>query len=62
MVIGRIRRTKDPVNENALIFEADLQEYPTLETTLSKNGASLSDNRIRFILIIPLPIKAMRQI
>ena len=42
MVIGRIRRTKDTSNENALIFEADLQEYPTLETTLSKNGASLS--------------------
>lgn len=42
MVIARIRRTKDPENENALIFEADLQEYPTLETTLTRNGATLS--------------------
>ncbi len=42
MVVARIRRTKDPENENALIFEADLQEYPTLETTLTKNGALLS--------------------
>lgn len=42
MVIGRIRRTKDATNENGLIFEADLQEYPTLETTLTKNGALLS--------------------
>lgn len=42
MVIARIRRTKDAANENGLIFEADLQEYPTLETTLTKNGALLS--------------------
>lgn len=42
MVIARIRRTKDATNENGLIFEADLQEYPTLETTLTKNGALLS--------------------
>jgi len=38
MVISRIRRTKDPENENGLIFEADMQEYPTLATTLSKNA------------------------
>lgn len=37
MVIVRLRRTKDPENEGGLIFEADLQEYATLETTLSKN-------------------------
>lgn len=37
MVIGRIRRTKDPANEGGLIFEADLQEYPTLEAVLRKN-------------------------
>lgn len=37
MVIGRIRRTKNPDNEGGLIFEADLQEYPTLETVLRKN-------------------------
>jgi hypothetical protein len=37
MVITRIRRTKDPENEGGLIFEADLQEYPTLKTVLSKN-------------------------
>lgn len=41
MVIARIRRTKDPENENGLIFEADLQEYPTLATTLSKNQPPL---------------------
>lgn len=37
MVVGRIRRTKNPANEGGLIFEADLQEYPTLETVLRKN-------------------------
>jgi len=37
MVIARIRRTKDPVNEGGLIFEADLQEYPTLSTVITKN-------------------------
>ena len=37
MIVGRIRRTKNPENEGGLIFEADLQEYPTLKTTLSKN-------------------------
>lgn len=37
MVIARIRRTKDPVNEGGLIFEADLQEYPTLSTVIAKN-------------------------
>ena len=37
MVIGRIRRTKSPATEGGLIFEADLQEYPTLETVLRKN-------------------------
>lgn len=37
MVIGNIRRTKDASNEGGLIFEAELQEYPTLQTTISKN-------------------------
>ncbi len=37
MVIARIRRTKDPENENALIFEADMQEFSTLETVLARN-------------------------
>jgi hypothetical protein len=41
MIIARIRRTKDPENEGGLIFEADLQEYPTLSTTLSKNQPAL---------------------
>lgn len=42
MVIVRLRRTKDPENEGGLIFEADLQEYPTLLTTISKNQPSTS--------------------
>ena len=42
MIISRIRRTKDAENEGGLIFEADLQEYPTLMTTLSKNQPALS--------------------
>lgn len=42
MVITRLRRTKDPENEGGLIFEADLQEYATLATTISKNQPSLS--------------------
>lgn len=37
MVIGRIRRTKNPTNEGGLIFEADMQEFPTLETVIRKN-------------------------
>lgn len=37
MVVGRIRRTKNPETEGGLIFEADLQEFPTLETVLRKN-------------------------
>ncbi len=49
MVIARIRRVKNPENEGGLIFEADLQEYPTLETVLRKNQpgqAQLSDGDI----------------
>lgn len=42
MIITDLRRTKDPENEGGLIFEAELQEYPTLETTLTRNGATLS--------------------
>lgn len=42
MIIARIRRTKDPENEGGLIFEADLQEYPTLLTTLSKNQPAIT--------------------
>ena len=45
MVIGRIRRTTDATNENGLIFSADLQEYPTLETTISNNAPALSQLR-----------------
>ena len=37
MVIGNIRRTKDATNEGGLIFEAELQEYPTLQTTIANN-------------------------
>lgn len=42
MVIASIKRTKNPENEGGLIFEAALQEYPTLQTTLSKNQPALS--------------------
>ena len=42
MLIVSIKRTKDPENEGGLIFEAALQEYPTLLTTLSKNQPSVS--------------------
>lgn len=42
MVIANIRRTKDPENENGLIFEAELQEFPTLTTTIAKNQPQLS--------------------
>lgn len=40
MVIVNLRRTKDPSNENGLIFEADLQEYNVLTTVLRKNQPS----------------------
>ena len=42
MIISRIRRTKDATNEGGLIFEADLQEYNTLSTVLTKNQPLLS--------------------
>ena len=42
MVITRIRRTKDASNEGGLIFEADLQEFPTLSTVIANNEASAS--------------------
>lgn len=45
MVIARLRRTKDPENENGLIFECDMQEYPTLETVLRKNQPLTSQLR-----------------
>lgn len=45
MVVGRIRRTKNPSNEGGLIFEADLQEYPTLETVISANQPSTTQLR-----------------
>ena len=37
MVIGRIRRTKTAANEGGLVFEADLQELPTLDTIVSND-------------------------
>lgn len=37
MVIETISRTKDPSNENGLIFVAQLKEMPTLDTLLSAN-------------------------
>jgi hypothetical protein len=42
MVIVNLRRTKDPTNEGGLIFEADLQEYNTLETKLVSNQPNQS--------------------
>lgn len=36
MVIASLRRTKTPDNESGLIFEADLQELPTLDTVISR--------------------------
>lgn len=41
MIISDIVRTKDRDNEGGLIFEAQLQEYFTLETTLSRNEPSV---------------------
>lgn len=37
MVISKISRTKNPENENALIFIADLVELPTLDTVISQS-------------------------
>lgn len=36
MVITNITRTKNPANEGALVFVAELQELPTLDTVLSQ--------------------------
>jgi hypothetical protein len=35
MIVAELSRTKDPENENGLIFIARLQEYPELDTLLS---------------------------
>ncbi len=35
MVINNLKRTKDPENEGGLIFDAQLQELPTLDRVLS---------------------------
>ncbi len=37
MVISNLTRTKDAENEGGLIFDAQLQELPTLDTVLSDN-------------------------
>lgn len=37
MVIANLRRTKDTENENGLVFEADLTEFFSLSTAISKN-------------------------
>lgn len=42
MVIGNIRRTKDASNEGGLIVEIELQEYPTLQTTIANNQPNAS--------------------
>lgn len=42
MTIGGIRRTKDASNEGGLIIEIDLQEYPTLQTTIANNQPTSS--------------------
>jgi hypothetical protein len=42
MIIVNLRRTKDPTNEGGLIFQADLQEYNTLETKLPGNQPNSS--------------------
>lgn len=41
MTLVRIRRTADVSNEGGLIFEADLQELPTLEAVLAANQPSI---------------------
>ena len=40
MVITNITRTKNPANEGALVFVAELQELPTLDTVLSQGQPS----------------------
>lgn len=43
MIITNLSRTKDPSNEGGLIFQAELKEYFTLSTTLSKNQPNDSE-------------------
>lgn len=43
MVISRISRTKDPVNENGLVFIADLVELATLDTLISQGSLPKQD-------------------
>lgn len=45
MVITEVERTKNPENENGLEFRADLQELPTLNTTLGNTQPSQSELR-----------------
>ena len=43
MVIATLRRTKDADNEDGLIFVAELQELPTLDTVVSQNQQPSQD-------------------
>lgn len=45
MTVISIRRVKNPANENALIFEAQLQELPLLSTLIS--GGDPKQNQLR---------------
>ena len=45
MVIGNLIRTKDASNEGGLVFTAQLQELPTLETVLRNNQPQIGQLR-----------------
>jgi len=45
MVITKIERAKDAANEGGLVFRADLQELPTLNTTLGNTQPSQDELR-----------------
>lgn len=46
MVITNLSRVKDPENESGLIFVAELQEFPTLNTLLNRNDNSIKQSNV----------------
>lgn len=46
MVIESINRTKNPANEGGLIFEAQLQELPTLSTFVTESNAQPGQDQL----------------
>ena len=45
MIVRKIGRVKNPINENALVFQAELREFITLDSVTTANSVSVSKLR-----------------